>query len=674
MPDMVERPDVVRDNPNVKHYHSNFALKEVRLTTEQFGLIKPHMIIDSVSTDDFDYRPEYKTRSYTLKAPLMQDVHRKLSYVKVDLPAILPFNFEKFYSNPVIGDDVPVDCGLCLENGCKTIYDAVSSFISMAWSETNKSDSSFTVAQLTVFLKALIFGELFYSRGSLLSSLGAHLSKQFYVVFSNRVSGINDFPTEPKSFDFFFDYIIGKIISFLYESHDILFFTARVGSKTFYVNISGEQLPTFVGSNGITFREFLSEIRSTGDWEITGFSGPTPITVISDRMNLTFTCYSRLSVDVPFNIGRVCAYQLAVAEYFTNDKVDHIYSAELYRQYLGHFTRVFTSSLPRFFSVNGLRYEYDFLSAHYVNYAINFYKNSTGNGVNNPTYEYVLNLFSLKRSLRYKDYFVSSRTRPLAVGDVSVSVDNNSVSVIDISRNIQIQRFLNAVNHSGRRISNYIKTLFGNNISPDRCQPHWLADIDEMVYTSEVENTGESQVTNANSVTAVFTGNSGSKQLKFYCDLPGFIIGLTSYDIERAYPDSVNRSFFIRDRFDMFLPQLQFVGDQPILSQELDSSSPDSFGTAFGYQYRDMQHKLLYSVADGGFVEFLPGYGYIYKPDYFKSENISPDFIRSKVSELDEFYLSLTGFSLASYFHFISVITNNFSANRPMIANPKILE
>ena len=45
------------------------------------------------------------------------------------------------------------------------------------------------------------------------------------------------------------------------------------------------------------------------------------------------------SSDVPFNFGRVCAYQLAVAEYMTNDKVDHIYSAELYRQYIGSLLR-----------------------------------------------------------------------------------------------------------------------------------------------------------------------------------------------------------------------------------------------------------------------------------------------------------------------------------------------
>lgn len=672
MPDMVARPDIVRDNPNVPKFHSNFQLKETRLTTEQFGLIKPHMIIDDVSSDNIDYRPEYRTRSYTLKAPLMQDVHRKLSYIKVDLSSILPFNYEKFYTNPVIGDDVPNDCGCVLSGGYKLISDAVISRLNFFISQLNGANN-FTPLNLTEFFKVLIFGELFYSRGSLLSSLGSHIAKQFYCVIPNDTPKV-------RSFDYLFDLACSRVLA-MFTPASVSTITVRFGSVSKYVEVSA--IPQTYAPDTISFREFLNEIRTSADWEITAFGGPTPVS-ISSSFVFAPVLYSRVSDDVPFNFGRVCAYQLAVAEYMTNDKVDHIYSAELYRQYIGSLvksvddnTGVTYVSYPSYFVANGISYQYDFLSGNYMYQMLNYFK-AISSFSSNPAapscIEYFISLFSFKRSLRYKDYFVSSRVRPLAVGDVSVSVNNNLVSVVDVSRKIQAQRFLNAVNHSGRRLSNYIKTFFGIDISPDRHVPHWLADIDEMVYTAEVENTGVAQQTNQNSVTATFTGNSGNKQLRFYADLPGYIIGLTSYDIERSYADTINRSFFIQDRFDMFIPELQFVGDQAVLSHELDSSDTRSFGSAFGYQYRDMQYKLFYSIADGGFVENLPGFGFIFKPGYFSTQNISPDFIRSRVSELDEFYLSLTGYSLGSYFHFISMIVNNFSAKRPMIANPKILE
>ena len=59
-------------------------------------------------------------------------------------------------------------------------------------------------------------------------------------------------------------------------------------------------------------------------------------------------------------------------------------------------------------------------------------------------------------------------------------------------------------------------------------------------------------------------------------------------------------------------------------------------------------------------LRIFPDMALFFKPEYFQTQNISPDFIRSRVSELDEFYLSLTGYSLGSYFHFISMIVNNF--------------
>lgn len=660
MPDMVDRPDIVRDNPNVSKHHSNFQLKEARLTTELFGFIKPHMVIDDVATDDFDYRPDYRTRSYTLKAPLMQDVHRKLSYVKVDLSAILPLNFEKFYTNPVNGDDVPSDVSPVVSDGLKRISNAVGAQLNTAFQSINGSEN-FTAVNLTLLLKSLIFAEMFYSRGCLLSSLGCRLSKQFYCI----IPGSN---IKISTFDQLFDEVCSRIQS-IFQGSSVSTITVSLGGSSKYVKVSN--VSQTYAPDVISFRDFLNEIRLEGSWSITAFGGPTPVTISTD-FNLSPQIGFSVPNDAPFNFGRVCAYQLACAEYFTNDHIDNIYSSELFRQYIGALIIGYVSN-PYTFSYNGVSYFYDWLSGIYLTTFLNSLSSGQSSFLNS-FYPYFVALFSYRRSLRYKDYFVSSRSQPLAVGDVNVSVDNNAVSVIDISRNIQVQRFLNAVNHAGRRLSNYIKTLFGNNIAPDRHVPHWLADLDEMVYTSEVENTADAQQSEANSVTAVFTGNSSNKELHFYADLPGYIIGLTSYDIERAYSDTIDRSFFIENRFDMFLPELQFVGDQPVYVHELDSSDVRPFGTAFGYQYRDMQYKLFYSVADGGFVDNLPGYGFLYRPDLFGNVNISPDFIRSRPSELDDFYLSLTGYSLGSYFHFISIITNNFSARRPMIANPKILE
>ena len=53
--------------------------------------------------------------------------------------------------------------------------------------------------------------------------------------------------------------------------------------------------------------------------------------------------------------------------------------------------------------------------------------------------------------------------------------------------------------------------------------------------------------------------------------------------------------------------------------------------------------------------------------------NIDPDYIRSSPSEFDRFYKSLTGYSLATYFHFITFNTNIVAPYRQMVYAPEIL-
>lgn len=132
------------------------------------------------------------------------------------------------------------------------------------------------------------------------------------------------------------------------------------------------------------------------------------------------------------------------------------------------------------------------------------------------------------------------------------------------------------------------------------------------------------------------------------------------------------------DRFDMFIPELQYIGDQSLKLSELIAGADKDI--PFGYQLKDMQFKQSYDICSGGFVENLPGWLMAFDPrlDYAYSAmdsniHIGPEFIRSHPTELDRFYLSLTGLTLASYFHFIELWHVKVSANRPMVYAPQIL-
>ena len=391
--------------------------------------------------------------------------------------------------------------------------------------------------------------------------------------------------------------------------------------------------------------------------------------------------------DAPLNLGRLWAYQLAVAHFYSNDHVDFIYSADLFRQYIQSLvTNVYTSSTndyvrTGFFNANGYDYQYDSLSAFYFNQNLSYLMNGS-NAANphadstNEAYAYFVALFSFKRSLRFMDYFTGARVMPLAVGDHEVSVNaNNKVDIIELSRSSMMTKFLQAVNRSGRKFSAYMQELFGKTPAYDYHNPMFLAHSSDLVGAPETENTGAAQVSDQIAVTSRFRATASRYAFEFKPDRDCIVIGISYYDIPRVYSRATERQNFVIDRFDMFNPYLQFIGDQPISEAEIGTTTPDE-SKPFAYTNRDMQYKQRYNQANGGFC--VPSTGldnWIFEADTLRRRlvhNISPSFIRSFNSEIDRFYQRLTGYSLGTYFHFIVRYDNRMDASRPMAYNPTI--
>lgn len=199
--------------------------------------------------------------------------------------------------------------------------------------------------------------------------------------------------------------------------------------------------------------------------------------------------------------------------------------------------------------------------------------------------------------------------------------------------------------------------------------------MQDKAYAVEVENTGQAQMTEQNSVTAVVKSNSSRYAFEFTPDRPSVIVGVEYFDIPRNYVHVMEKQLFHVDRFDMFNPAMQYIGDQEIDGAEIGM---DNKVMTFGYQLRYAEYKQRVNQCVGGFVEHLPGYIFkaseeTFSQHYAGEVKLSPFYIRSHPFELDAFYVSLTGWSPASYFHFIVKAHNDMTASRPMAAKPTIL-
>ena len=133
-----------------------------------------------------------------------------------------------------------------------------------------------------------------------------------------------------------------------------------------------------------------------------------------------------------------------------------------------------------------------------------------------------------------------------------------------------MQRFLNSVNRVGRKFENYLEGIFGGGkVAYDYHNPQFLAHVQDTAYAVEVENTGESQMKDPNSVTAVVKSNSARFAFEFTPDRPTIIIGVEYFDVARNYVHQMDRQLFAVDRFDRFLPDMQYIGDQEVYGAEI---------------------------------------------------------------------------------------------------------
>ncbi len=654
------------EGKNAPTSRSKFDLSYHNFITPSYGKITPFMSLETVAGDKIPIRSTHKVRSYTLKSPLMSDVYMQKDFFAVPMECILPLNWQKIFANPVVGDDVDASQCNCVFNP-STLINLLGNVLTYFGTGAGWQPAK--------GLNLLFLGEKLISKGSLFSNFGINLWSSLFTSYGSFVDTPNGYSRvllDGADYDDIIDIALGYL-RFLVTGGD----TDDYSSITVkYVQLdsslsAGYEVKTKVfsakDSTDIAFFEdcldFCREHYLT-DFAISGYDsttlGASEVTITLD-INPTSTF---------INIAPIIAYQICCAHYFTNDRIDYIYSAELYRQMMRGFLTNYSSDT---FEYNGVPMLYDELSGHWIS------KVSTlvaGLGDNLATYKawyYLINLFCVNNSLRFSDYFTGSRLTPLAVGNTDVAVNTNQVSVIDVTRNIQIQRFLNLVNKTGRKFEEYVGKLFGTYVAPDYHNPIYLGKIRDKVVSYETENTGVAQQKNANSVTSTFSSTGNNFALEFDSDRPCIVIGVCSFDIPRVYSRTVSRDALHIDRFDYYNPFMQFIGDQDVNTLELGYSRGDR---EFSYQSRHAEYKTKYPICSGGFAKqnVLPSWQFVADSSYEPSDTLDANFIRSRRSELDKFYIALTGESPATRFHFICDFYNDLSSvSRPMVANPNIL-
>lgn len=633
------------------------------LFTERFADITPSFVMDCPADSYIKASFPHQQRSTALVAPVMQEIKKDKSVYRVPLSSIYHRTFSKFFTVPSKGDDVPDDVFVgCSYRKFALAYNKVlSTYFSVTTGNAGHSTKIFS------FLALMFY---FTSNGSLFSYLRQPL-------------GTEDVRNKT---DRFIDEILQNAVQLLMDS-DNTNVQQIVKSKSIPIMIPyGDELV----QHPISSSNFAHTFRSAVYFLI-----QNPSAYISPIVNVEFihALYTDnllqiilkkkefpfdlkdLYLPVPqenedynINFHRLVAYQQVVAQYYSNEVTDFIYSEELWRNACDATFIEIAGSLPTFM-YNGFTVLYDAFSSNWNN-AIFDATIQDGNLLHDKLVNYFSLLCTFGTSLTFSDYFTGSRTRQLAVADVLININgNDSISAVEIAEKMAMARFAHAVNKTSQQLYDYLKGIFGVNMKvPDNmpvCLSQSQYGLNNSVVTNVANNQGEQ--------TSVYSDSSDTLTYEFYNSVPCILLCLDTYQYIQHYSDATDRHCYHSDRMDMFQPYLQTIGDQSIMSRELSHSFDKTDPNApFGWQVRHAEYKVRFSNKCGGFVHYLPGWSLRAIP-VINVEHIHPYFVRNSNALFDDLYSNLPFYSPAGYSHFQVSQTNSVTGIYNMIRKPQIL-
>lgn len=641
------RSSATQPKTNVFTGRTRFPMQYSFANTYRYGHIQPFYYQHTIGDDDIPLFSHHILSTYTLSSPLKDPVTLNKSYFLVDYKSIYPRNWNLMYVEPNKGDDVPADTRLVVSN-------LISSFAKrLLLFKEFTGDLDGQIA--TDFLRFVICAENVFSAGSLLSQFNIHLQDFVRYYAPNDLEQL-----DPLSFDTWFDTV----------------FVPLVRETSFYINGDSykvsENGKSFYKSDNDTYyvpiRRMLELMRSNS------FS----VYAVDEQLyqDAVDSLYISDVANFPLNLEVIAAYQLGCAQFFTDSHIDFVYSAELYRDALeATFLKITQNNQFMTFTYNGGLRRYDVLSGKYLTYILSTLSTANiGLSSLSPYYDFLIMFMGHRNSLRFGDYFVTGRTNPYTNADLTINTAAG-VSVVDITRKIQLQRFRNKVGITAQKVGDYARNVLGLENAYDNSYdiPAFLGHKQCFIGGMDIENTGSEQ-RNANSITAVLKATENIHAFDIHTKRPGIIIGVMSFDVPRTYSKTIDRMHMHQTRYDDYIPDLQFTGDQQIYQRELDATKP--VNGIFAYSLRYMEYKQRYSYAAGGAIEALKTWYMITdnKDGNPFSRTIDPDYIRSQPSEFDRFYSALTGYSLGTYFHFNVKNINYQKITRDMVLAPEILK
>lgn len=708
-----------------------YDLSHTEVIPSLYGLVTPSMHLITAMGDRHVVKDDTKTILNRINGNFLNTVNQYIDSFFVSNRTLFPSNWDKLIPNPVKGDDLPnsarpvvplleyiyalvadsytyrlmsdeyaLDEEVSPLQAMQTVVGFVGddTFDFFSLGALERMQISFALANMTLCATIVSRGQLLDYLGVQFDSLNTsdYLSSfqykidRFFLKYADFVIRSKvpmvDYAITPTGVGIYFDNIMNVVSSSsrpstLSEFRD-RYMSALEHGKMIIPNLVSDSAfdEAIDDEDDSSTTSRLKSLLVALDDLYTAMDGIFNVSSISpEDLDLS----DEFNKDGLFiNISKALAYQMCIAQYYTNDSVDNIFTADLFMQLLrgvmypsdGRYTTEPT------FNYNGVPTEYDYIS--YGGFYYSLISNDAdwmNSHLISRRYIFGTLMFLMRRSLRYGDYFTTGRTRMLAVGQLSVPTDDTdcvSVNPVDITIGLVTQRFLNAANRVGNKPLSYYASIMGVAPSDMPSIPRYVGHRKIEFENRITINTAEEQGNPSTNL----VGYSDNMGFDVFIDDYGVLLSLNSYDCLPIYHSGVDADNFLSDRFEYFNPMMQNIGDQPIHTSELLGNTKLNYDKTFAYTVRNSEYKYKNSRAHGVLCYNMPGYLLKFPTELFSNfqngepiEHINPDFIRDKPAIFDAVITHSTGASFGDYFHFIVSVHNSVKSARLIQKAPGIL-
>lgn len=192
-------------------------------------------------------------------------------------------------------------------------------------------------------------------------------------------------------------------------------------------------------------------------------------------------------------------------------------------------------------------------------------------------------------------------TSPNLFPNVTAELDGVSIPVEEMRLSNSIQRFKEAMMRfvGGGTLPEFYR-LFG--VAPQDMRMQWperLGGGESTIQFSEVLQTAEG-TDPVGELRGHGIGVAKGRRVIYKTMEDCIIIGLVSVKPKTVYMQALAKTWSRFSRWDYFLPQLQNLGQQPVLNQEVDASHAQPEGV-FGYQDHNYAYRRIESRVSGEF-------------------------------------------------------------------------